>query len=334
VRGVIGSEKKPFFDDPKVKAAFAKAGFDVQVDTAGSRSIATTTDLSKYDFAFPAGTPQAQKIQRDRKIGTVYVPFFTPMAVATFTPIADLLTAAGVARQGPNGRILDMKAFLALAARNARWTDLPNNTAYPVSKSILITSTDIATSNSAAMYAAIASYVANANNVVPGPDQVPAVAPAVNPLVTRQGFAESSSEEPFNDYLSIGIGKTPMVLIYEAQFVDRAGQPNGGIRKDMVLLYPDPDVISKHTVVPLTGPGDEVGRLLSNDPELQRLAVVHGFRTANPTAFRDFVSRNRVNVAPDVLNVIEPPTYETLDALVTEISDALHGVATTARSKP
>jgi hypothetical protein len=163
---------------------------------------------------------------------------------------------------------------------------------------------------------------------------VPAVTAAVNPLFTRQGFAESSSEEPFNDYLSIGIGKTPMVLIYEAQFVDRAGQTNGGIRKDMVLLYPDPDVISKHTVVPLTAPGDEVGRLLTNDPELQRLAVVHGFRTANPTAFRDFVSRSHVSVAPDVLNVIEPPTYETLDALVTEISDALHGVATTARSKP
>lgn len=39
VHGVIGSEKQPFFDDPKVKAAFNKAGYDVQVDTAGSQAI-------------------------------------------------------------------------------------------------------------------------------------------------------------------------------------------------------------------------------------------------------------------------------------------------------
>jgi hypothetical protein len=183
------------------------------------------------------------------------------------------------------------------------------------------------------MYAAIASYVANGNNVVAGPDDVPKVTAAVNPLFTRQGFAESSSEEPFNDYLSIGIGKTPMVMIYEAQFVDRAAAHDGSIRPDMVLMYPDPDVVSKHTLVPLNSTGDTVGRLLGDDPELQRLAIVHGFRTANRAAFNDFVTRNKVNVAPDVLNVIEPPTYETLEALINELSDALHGTTTT-RSHP
>jgi hypothetical protein len=329
VHGVIGSEKQPFFADPKVKDAFAKHGLDVQVDTAGSRAIATTTDLSKYDFAFPAGTPAAVKIQRDRRISTTYVPFFTPMAVATFKPIADLLTAAGVAHQSANGGTLDMKGFMALTGANKRWSELPNNTAYPVNKSILITSTDIATSNSAAMYASIASYVANANNVIAGPDDVAKVQDAVNPLFTRQGFAESSSEEPFNDYLSIGIGKTPMVMIYEAQYVGQAALHDGSIRPDMVLLYPDPDIVSKHTLVPLTSTGDEVGRLLTTDPTLQQLAVVHGFRTANPATFADFVNRNKVAVAPDVLDVIEPPTYETLEALITEISAALHGPAPT-----
>lgn len=61
VRGVIGSEKKPFFDDPRVKKAFADHGYDVQVDTAGSRSIATTVDLSKYDFAFPPARPRRRR---------------------------------------------------------------------------------------------------------------------------------------------------------------------------------------------------------------------------------------------------------------------------------
>jgi len=194
-----------------------------------------------------------------------------------------------------------------------------------VSKSVLITSTDIATSNSAAMYAAIASYVANGSNVVPGPAQVAGVASQVNALFTRQGFAESSSEAPFEDYLSIGMGKTPLVMIYEAQFVDRAAANDGSVRPDRLLMYPDPDVLSKHTVVPLTAAGDKIGQLLSNDAELQRLAIVHGFRTANRRAFVSFVTSKHVSVATDVLDIIEPPTYETLEALITEISNALHG---------
>jgi hypothetical protein len=335
-RGVIGSEKKPFFDDPKVKAAFAKAGLDVQVDTAGSRQIATTVDLAKYDFAFPAGTPPAEKIRRDRHITAGYVPFFTPMAVATFTPIANLLATAGVARDRGGWWSFDVKAFLDLVGRNARWSELPNNTDYPVAKSILITSTDIATSNSAAMYAAIASYVANGNNVVNGGEQVAAIAPAVNPLFSRQGYTETSSEAPFEDYLSIGIGKTPMVMIYEAQFVARLAARDGSIRKDMLLLYPEPDVLSKHTLVPLKPIGDEVGRLLTGNAELQRLAVVHGFRTTDPKAFADFVAETKASVAPQLLNVIEPPAYESLEVRITQVSEALKGpapstTATTAR---
>src|SRR5262245_44844913 len=61
VHGVIGSEKQPFFQDPAVIAEFRAQGYDVLVDTAGSRQIATTVDLSKYDFAFPAGEPAAVK---------------------------------------------------------------------------------------------------------------------------------------------------------------------------------------------------------------------------------------------------------------------------------
>src|SRR5262249_58491433 len=81
VRGVIGSEKQPFFQDPEVVAAFRKHGLDVQVDTAGSREIATTVDLSRYDFAFPSLVTPADKIKRDRKARATYAPFYTPLAI-------------------------------------------------------------------------------------------------------------------------------------------------------------------------------------------------------------------------------------------------------------
>jgi hypothetical protein len=324
VRGAIGSEKQPFFDDPAVQKEFAAHGFDVQVDTAGSRAIAKTVDLSKYDFAFPAGAPAALKIRTDRHITQSYVPFTTPMAIATFRDIAQLLERAGIAHNHGGYWTLDMKGYLDLVRRGVRWNQLKGNTTYPSTKYVLISSTDVTTSNSAAMYASIASYVANNDTVVENPAQVRGVIGAVSPLFLEQGYTEQSTEGLFDDYLSIGEGKTPMEMIYEAQFVARAAEHDGSIQPNMVLMYPDPLIVSQHTLVPLTANGSTVGQLLTTDPKLQALAVQHGFRTAKPADFAAFVQRSHVTVQPQLLNVIDPPTYDNLEQLITGIDDALH----------
>jgi hypothetical protein len=163
VRGVIGSEKQPFFRDPEVAAAFARHGLDVQVDIAGSREIATRVDLGKYDFGFPAGIPAAEKIRRQRKVTAFYQPFYTPMAVATFKPIAQLLRKAGVASPLADGYWrFDMKRYLDLVGKETGWNQLPGNTTYTANKSMLVASTDVRTSNSGAMYLAIAPMSATA----------------------------------------------------------------------------------------------------------------------------------------------------------------------------
>jgi hypothetical protein len=325
VNGVIGSEKQPFFDDAEVKAAFRSHGLDVHVNTAGSRQIATSTDLSKYDFAFPAGVTAAEKIKRDHKTNTSYEPFYTPMVVASFRPIADLLVANAAATKVGSYYTLEMGNFEALVARNTRWSDLPNNTAYPANKVILITSTDVRTSNSAAMYLAITTYVANGSNIVPDQATADKILPTVEPLFLKQGFTETSSEGPFNDYLTIGIGKTPMVMIYESQFVAKAAANDGSIGKDMVLMYPSPTLLSKHTLVPLNSKGDEVGRLLTDDPDLQRLAVKYGFRTKNPAQFKQFASSHGVSLPDSLVNVIDPPTYEVLEYMISTIEKKIGG---------
>jgi hypothetical protein len=335
VRGVIGSEKKPFFEDPRVKDAFRKAGFDVQVDTAGSRQIATSVDLSEYDFAFPAGTPQAQKIKADQKAAAVYVPFSTPMVIASFEPIAKILESAGIAKDEGGWWSFDMAAFLELVANDTRWNELAGNTSYPATKQVLITSTDITTSNSAAMYASIASYLVNGSNVVASAAQAQAVAPTVAPLFGRQGYTEQSSEAPFDDYLSIGAGKTPIVMIYESQFVARALAADGSIKPDMVLMYPTPTIISKHSLVPLTDNGDAVGQLLLNDPTLQELAVQYGFRTAKPDAFATAVDAAGIATAPSFVDVVEPPTNDNLEALIDAISTEMASASVnTSTTKP
>jgi hypothetical protein len=319
VRGVIGSEKLPFFNDPQVQAGFASHGYKLQVDTAGSREIATTTDLSRYDFAFPAGEPQGNKIKADHKVARVYQPFYTPMAIATYQTIVDLLSGAGVVHKEGNVVMLDVKSFLAVVAKNQRWTDIPGNTTYPAGKSILITSTDIRSSNSAAMYLSLASYAANGNNIVISPSQADAVLPAVSPLFLRQGFVESSSGGPFQDYLTIGIGKTPMVMVYEAQF--RGEQIAGNtLKPDAVMMYPTPTVFSKHTLVPLNGTGDAIGQLLSNDPTLQHLAVQYGFRINDTAYSHTFAADHHIPDVPNLTNVIDPPTFENLEYMIAAIT--------------
>jgi hypothetical protein len=324
VTGVIGSEKKAFFDDPDVKAIFAKNGLDVQVTTAGSRQIATSVDLDGVDFVFPSSAPAAEKIKRETGAKTVYSPFYSPMAIATFTPIVEILQNAGIANKDADGIWhLDMAKYLAAVKAGTRWNELPGAAdTYNSSRTMLISSTDIRKSNSAAMYLSIASYVANGDQIVSSPASQAAVIDELSNLFLSQGFSASSSEEPFDDYLSQGIGSKPMVMVYEAQFLGRQMSETGGkaITKDMVLMYPSPTVFSKHAVVPLTDAGDTVGTLLVNDPDLARLAALYGFRPADPTIFADELSAHGLAVPPTPVNVVEPPSFESLEAMITDIS--------------
>ena len=321
VRGVIGSEKAPFFDDPRVKAEFRKKGLRIEVDTAGSRSIATTVDLSMYDFAFPSGVPAAAQLKAKSGASTTYTVFYTPMVIASWKPIARMLEGAGVATNEGTYDTFDIAKFLELVKNNTRWNELPHPELYDASKSVLITSTDVRTSNSAANYLSITSYVANGNNVVQNEVEGDRVIPVVSQVFLKQGFTATSSEEPFDDYLAIGIGKAPIVFIYEAQFLSHVFQEDGAITSDMKLLYPVPDVLSKHVVVPLNDNGDKVGRLLLNDPVLQRLAAAYGFRTNDPKPFNEQVQEHQANIPTTIVDLIEPPSYEALEHMIQRIEE-------------
>ncbi len=324
LHGLIGSEKAPFFQDARVVAALKRGGFVVTVSTAGSRQIANS-DLSAQAFAFPAGVPAAEKIRADHPGSKAVVPFFTPMAIATWKPIVALLQAAGVVHTTGDLTTFDVAAYVALVQKNTRWKDLPGNTTYSVNKSILLTSTDVRKSNSAAMYLALTSYVANGDNIVQNDAGASTVADTLSPLFLRQGFVASSSEEPFDDYLVQGMGKSPMVMVYESQFIQRAAQSDGSITPQMQLIYPDPTIFSKHTFVGLTPDGIRLGDFLTNDPEMRTLATQYGFRTADTAAFTKFVADHQLSVPATLLNVIEPPTYEALEAMITHLETIYDG---------
>jgi hypothetical protein len=336
LKGVIGSEKEDFFKDPRVVEALRKAHLEVNIVKAGSREIATTFDLREYDFVSPSGVPAKEKLGERYNVAEAYEVFFTPMALASWQPIARILEANGVATNRGDYYTLDLAAFLDLVAKEKRWNELTNSADYNVNKSVLIASTDVRSSNSAAMYLSLASFVLNDNNIVQNDTEIARVFPSVEPLFLRQGFQAGSSAVPFNDYLAMGIGKAPLVMIYESQFIYQA-TTGGGIKPDMVLIYPEPTLYTKHYIV-VPGHSDKaehailLGKLLSNDPELQndpslgevaktlqKLEIEHGFRNSNLVYFTEFTNENNVAVADTLVNIIDPPTYEILEKMIQQI---------------
>jgi hypothetical protein len=313
VRGVIGSEKEPFFDDQRVTNRLRCLGFDVDVDSRGSRDMLDTLQRADhgYAFAFPGSTPAAQKIMATLQVNEQIPLFSTPMVVATFKPIVTALAGAGVIKKTANGTdVVDIAALLSLARDGTRWDQLPGNIAYSVRKTILLSTTDPQDSNSAIMYLSIASQVANDGAIVTSPEQVQKVLPDLCRLIYDQGGKPETSQVLFDNYLVEGIGRTPMALVYEAQYVTRAPRPT--LPPESVMLFPSPTVYSRHTLIPVTSDGTAVGKALRDDPELVRLAAEHGFRPEKPVAGEPMGERP--------LDVVESPSYEVLEAMLSALA--------------
>lgn len=320
VRGLIGSEKEAFFADPRVQQALAAQGITVVVEKAGSRSIAARYDASKYDFGFPSGAPAATQLQQQAKASSVFNPFYTPMVLASWRPIAEILVANGIAeRKGDIYYVVDMAGLLAFAEKGTRWRDLKSSQAFSTGKAVLVGSTDVRTSNSAAMYLALASYLANNQQIVQSQEDVERVLPTVAPLFLRQGFQEQSSAGPFEDYLALGMGKAPLLMAYESQVIEFWLKHPEKIKSDMVLMYPKPTVYSKHVLVPYTPAGVRLGTVLETDPALHDLAHEYGYRTGGTSKGPEEWAKRGIQV-PDVLvDVIDPPSHEWLERMTQAI---------------
>lgn len=327
VQGVVGSEKQAFFENPEVQEAFAEHGYDVRVTSSGSLRMANLPDLNTKDFAFPASAIAAKNIESkvDGAIGT-HELFFSPMAIATFEPIMLILEQNGVAAKDSAGKwVIDMAAYLSLVEQDTRWNQLQGSEAYASPRTVMITSTDIRSSNSAAMYLSLAAYVLADNRVVTSEAQAEEMLPRLSKLFLAQGYSGSSSAAPFADYLSLGMGASPMVMIYEGQFLEELTKPNSRITDDMVLAYPSPTFFSTHTGVTFSEHGEAVMKLLAEDERLAQLLAEHGFRSTGEYsgAFEAFVKEQGLEAQfatpSSFVNIAQEPSFEVLDLLLTRI---------------
>lgn len=313
VSGIVGSEKRPYFEDPEVKERLRELGYEVNFTTAGSREIATRSDIGAHDFVFPSSAPAAQKVREQGSGYSVDYPFFTPMAVASWKPIAEILVAEGVVEEQNGAYVLDIAKYVDLAQSGTRWRDLGD--AFPSPRNVQIRSTDIRTSNSAAMYLSLLAWEFQQRSPEKAGD-TEYLTNEIAPFFTGQGYSESSSSGPFQEYLSQGMGAAPMVMVYESQYLGEQMSENSRIRGDMVLFHLSPTVLANHGIVGVTQKGKELGQLLTNDAELQQLAARHGFRPATSGSLAQELESRGLPVPGDYVNSIDPPSYDRLEKLI------------------
>lgn len=326
--GFIALDVEPFFQDVRVQKALLSHGFKLNVQRIGSRDMASRVSADQMpDFFFASGVVAANQIgdaAKKAKINTtVYSPIYTPMVIASWAPVAKILEANSMATpSSPGVWQVDLAKLTQTMVEKKRWKDLQASQAYDVNKSILVSTTDVRKSNSAAMYLALTSYAINGGEVVTDKDTARKLATSVAGLFKRQGYQENYVNGNFDDYVSIGIGKTPMAFIYENQIVSYA-MAKKGLGPDMVLLYPKPTVFNKVVFVASSEPAKRLGELLSTDPVLQRLAVDFGFRIADSAYFVQSAKAANLAVEERLTQVIDPPSFDIMAEMIDTITNAM-----------
>lgn len=323
ITGVITSEKENFFKDERVKQIFEDNNIEVQYTRMTSSQIAdakSVTDIHNSMFVFPSGIQTTEKVKSNFKNSQSYNIFYSPMVIATWTPIVNILQSNDLVKKQQGFQYLDLTKFMQLVENNTRWKDLKNSSAYSVNKVALISSTDSRYSNAAKMYVALNSYILNNNNVVTNNQEVEAVMPNLKKIILAQGNRESSSTNMMSDYMSIGMGKVPMMFAYESEYLENAFK-NKGVKSNMQLLYPSPTVFTKHVITVLDPKAQVIVDLLQKDKELKNIANEYGFRMEGDNSIVAKAKSININIPETIIDVIDPPSYDILDTMSKTIEE-------------
>lgn len=323
LKGLIAVDVEAFFKDDRVNQVLAQGKLPVQVARVGSRDMAAKIGTAEQpDFFIASGVVAANMIadaaRKAGKTATQTSPFHTPLVVASWEPVAKILAANGIARpMAPKVYGLDMEKLTQAMLAKQRWRDLKASGDYAVSRSVLVSTTDIRRSNSAAMYLALTSAALN-GDVVADRAAAQKYATQLAELFKRQGFQENYVNGAFDDYLAIGMGKTPLAFIYEAQMVAQALK--GGVRPEMVLMYPQPTIVNKWVLVSLNERGKRLAELLGTNKTLQAVALEQGFRTGDTAAFAAAAQKSGLAVDVNMNQVIDPPGFDLMFEMIDIVS--------------
>ncbi|MCH9275947.1 hypothetical protein JS533_006630 [Bifidobacterium amazonense] len=317
VTGYLGGEKIGLFDDERFASLAKDAGLDVNYRKAGSLAM-MDADRKGMDYLFPSSRA-AVEYGKAKGVDTSNsdIVFNSPIVIYTHKSVADALTGSGLVSKDDAGAYhMDMAKAVDAMTGNKTWAAVGYANGYGQFR---IDSTDPVKSNSGNEYAALVATVLN--------DGQPATVDSVNrdsdkirAIFAKSGWMETSSEDSFNQFLTLGVGSKPMMVGYESQLLDMAvNQPDAfkQVKDDVVMMYPTPTVWSTHTFIALDDKGEKLLKLLKT-ADVQKLAWErHGFRAAN-FAGTDSIKRFNVpGTLEQVTAVTELPNNMAMQAIIT-----------------
>ncbi|TPF96017.1 hypothetical protein EP30_09865 [Bifidobacterium sp. UTCIF-39] len=315
VTGYLGGEKISLFEDQKFTELAKKNGLDVDYRKAGSLDM-MTADRNGMSYLFPS-SKVAVEYGKAQNIDTssADIVFNSPIVIYTHKQVADALVGSGMMSQENGVYHIDMAKAVDAMKNNKTWADVGWNGGYG---SFRIDSTDPVKSNSGNEYAALVATVLNGGQPATT-DSVQRDSATLQTIFGKSGWMDSSSEDSFNQFLTLGVGSKPMMIGYENQVLDLAvNQPDAWkqVKDDIVIVYPTPTVWSTHMLIPLDDKGRKLLTLLKSD-DVQKLAwQQHGFRSANFSG-TDGIKRFGVPGTVDqVTSVTELPSSDAMQAII------------------
>lgn len=313
---ITGSAKFAFLKDPELTQLLGQHGIRLELIKSGAFA-ADRQQAGQIDAAWPASAGAAADWAGALPGSNSYPVFSTPLALATWRALIPMLEQNGLVKmQGPNHGSFDLDKALPLMLKGTRWNQLPHNSVFNVNKGFLVNTPDLRHGVTSTLYLATLAYILNGHEVPQSQSRAEQLALQLLPLIARQGFQESTLAGPFEDYIGQGMGKAPLVLVYESQFFE--ARRDGKLQGNHLLLYPQPGLMLKHVLVAKTPAGKKLGELLANDPALQKIAARYGFRTNHPALFAFEAKRLGLD-APELINLADTPNASVLDAMTQTI---------------
>lgn len=314
VNGYLGGEKIGLFDDEEFKRLTSEHNLDVGYRKAGSLSM-MTSDQTGMDYLFPSSQAAVEYgATKGVKSPDKDIVFNSPIVVYTYRDVADALVKSGIMRKDGDVYLIDTKKAVDAMIADKTWQDLGWADGYG---QFHIASTDPLKSNSGNEWSALVANVLNDGQPATA-QSVERDADRIRHVFAKSGWMETSSEDSFTQFLTLGEGSKPMMVGYESQILDlAANQPNiyTQAKDDVVVAYPTPTVWSTHVIMPLDENGVRLRDFLKSD-EVQRIAWErHGFRTAGYTGTTAIDSFGVPGMQDKVKSVMELPDPQAMAKL-------------------
>ncbi|NLZ70632.1 MAG: hypothetical protein GX907_04790 [Clostridiaceae bacterium] len=318
LKGYLGGEKIGIFEDEEIGNYIKKTyGLTLNYQKAGSYDM-MSLDHSKVNYLFPASQSAFEYYKTlHGKTPKNDIIYNTPLVIYSRTKIVEALQKEGIVFERNGVFYLYMDKLADLMLEGKTWADVGLPELYG---SVLVDTTDPASSNSGNMFAALLANTINGGNPVNQSD-LATVVPKMQTIYSKYGFMETSSADMFNQFLKKGPGANPLVAAYENQLLEFAvNEPKiwEAIKDDIVIIYPIPTMWSSHVYIALDEVGERGMRALA-DPKVQELSwLKHGFRAGAKSA-QETGRFNVAGVAPEISAVTQMPTETVLNQLIARI---------------